>query len=84
MCNDKADIIRKVCFIAIALLDVYKRQVQGIALAGAGMGAVFVGRPSAPVVVQRIAGEEGRLIRRALGAQTADCAGPVSYTHLIR
>ena len=41
------------------------------------MGAVFVGRPSAPVVVQRIAGEEGRLIRRALGAQTADCAGLV-------
>ena len=51
--------------------------VRGIALAGAGMGAVFVGRPSAPVVVQRIAGEEGRLIRRALGAQTADCAGLV-------
>ena len=39
------------------------------------MGAVFVGRPSAPVVVQRIAGEEGRLIRRTLGTQTADCAG---------
>ena len=28
-------------------------------------------------MVQRIAGEEGRLIRRALGAQTADCAGLV-------
>ena len=41
------------------------------------MGAVFVGSPSAPVVVQRIAGEEGRLIRRALGVQTADCAGLV-------
>ena len=51
--------------------------VRGIALAGAGMGAVFVGRPIAPVVVQRIAGEEGCLIRRALGAQTADCAGLV-------
>ena len=51
--------------------------VRGIALAGAGMGAVFVGCPSAPVVIQRIAGEEGRLIRRALGAQTADCAGLV-------
>ena len=45
--------------------------------ADAGMGAVFVGCPSAPVVVQHIAGEEGRLIRRALGAQTADCAGLV-------
>ncbi len=41
------------------------------------MGAVFIGRPSAPVVIQHIAGEEGRLIRRALGAQTADCAGLV-------
>ena len=51
--------------------------VGSVALAGAGMGAIFVGHPSAPVVVQRIAGEEGRLIRRALGAQTADCAGLV-------
>ena len=51
--------------------------VRGIALAGAGVRAVFVGRPSAPVVVQRIAGEEGCLIRRTLGAQTADCAGLV-------
>ncbi len=44
---------------------------------GAGLGAIVVLRPSAPVVVQHIAGEEGRLIRRALGAQTADCAGLV-------
>ena len=41
------------------------------------MGAAFVGCPSAPVVIQHIAREEGRLIRRALGAQSADCAGLV-------
>ena len=61
-----------VCIDAILRLRACRASVNG---AGAGMGAVFVGRPSAPVVVQRIAGEEGRLIRRALGAQTADCAG---------
>ena len=38
---------------------------------------IAVLRPIAPVVVQCIAGEEGRLIRRALGTQTADCAGLV-------
>ena len=63
-----------VCIDAILRLRACGASVNG---AGAGMGAVFVGRPSAPVVVQRIAGEEGRLIRRALGAQTADCAGLV-------
>ena len=63
-----------VCIDAILRLRACRASVNG---AGAGMGAVFVGRPSAPVVVQHIAGEEGRLIRRALGAQTADCAGLV-------
>ena len=63
-----------VCINAILRLRACGASVNG---AGAGMGAVFVGRPSSPVVVQRIAGEEGRLIRRALGAQTADCAGLV-------
>ena len=63
-----------VCIDAILRLRACRASVNG---AGAGMGAVFVGRPSAPVVVQRIAGEEGRLIRRTLGAQTADCAGLV-------
>ena len=61
-----------VCIDAILRLRACRASVNG---AGAGMGAVFVGRPSAPVVVQRIAGEEGRLIRRTLGTQTADCAG---------
>ena len=52
--------------------------VRGIALTDSGVGLfIAVLRPSAPVVVQRIAGEEGRLIRRALGVQTADCAGLV-------
>ncbi|WP_215684942.1 hypothetical protein, partial [Coprococcus eutactus] len=63
-----------VCIDAILRLRACGASVNG---AGAGMGAVFVGRPSSPVVVQRIAGEEGRLIRRALGAHTADCAGLV-------
>ena len=39
------------------------------------MCAVTVGRPRAPVMVQDVSGEEGRLIRRALGVQTADGAG---------
>ena len=63
-----------VCIDAILRLRACRASVNG---AGAGMGAVFVGCPSAPVVVQHIAGEEGRLIRRALGAQTADCTGLV-------
>ena len=63
-----------VCIDAILRLRACRASVNG---AGAGMGAVFVGRPSAPVVVQCIAREEGRLIRRTLGAQTADCAGLV-------
>ena len=63
-----------VCIDAILRLRACRASVNG---AGAGMGAVFVGRPIAPVVVQCIAGEEGRLIRRALGTQTADCAGLV-------
>ena len=52
--------------------------VRGIALTDSGVGLfIAVLRPIAPVVVQCIAGEEGRLIRRALGTQTADCAGLV-------
>ena len=52
--------------------------MAGVTLTDSGVGLfIAVLRPSAPVVVQRIAGEEGRLIRRALGAQTADCAGLV-------
>ena len=50
-------------------------RMAGVTLTDSGVGLfIAVLRPSAPVVVQRIAGEEGRLIRRALGAQTADCA----------
>ena len=53
-------------------------RMAGVTLTDSGVGLfIAVLRPSAPVVVQRIAGEEGRLIRRALGAQTADCAGLV-------
>ena len=51
--------------------------MAGVTLTDSGVGLFTVLRPSAPVVIQRIAGEEGRLIRRALGAQTADCAGLV-------
>ena len=53
-------------------------RMAGVTLTDSGVGLfIAVLRPSAPVVVQRIAGEEGRLIRRALGAQTAGCAGLV-------
>ena len=52
--------------------------MAGVTLTDSGVGLfIAVLRPIAPVVVQCIAGEEGRLIRRALGTQTADCAGLV-------
>ena len=50
-------------------------RVSGISGADAGMCAVTVGRPRAPVMVQDVSGEEGRFLRRTLGAQTADGAG---------
>ena len=60
---------------AVAILGF---RMAGVTLTDSGVGLfIAVLRPSAPVVLQRIAGEEGRLIRRALGAQTADCAGLV-------
>ena len=60
---------------AVAILGF---RMAGVTLTDSGVGLfIAVLRPSAPVVVQRIAGEEGCLIRRALGAQTADCAGLV-------
>ena len=63
------------CRAAVAILGF---RMAGVTLTDSGVGLfIAVLRPSAPVVVQRIAGEEGRLIRRALGAQTADCAGLV-------
>ena len=62
----------KLC-AAVAILGF---RMAGVTLTDSGVGLfIAVLRPSAPVVVQRIAGEEGCLIRRALGAQTADCAG---------
>ena len=54
-----------VCIDAILRLRACRASVNG---AGAGMGAVFIRCPLAPIVVQRIAEEEGRFIRRALGA----------------
>ena len=60
---------------AVAILGF---RMAGVTFTDSGVGLfIAILRPSAPVVVQRIAGEEGRLIRRALGAQTADCAGLV-------
>lgn len=53
-------------------------RMAGVTLTDSGVGLfIAVLRPSAPVVIQRIAGEEGRLIRRALGVQTTGCAGLV-------
>ena len=60
---------------AVAILGF---RMAGVTLTDSGVGLfIAVLRPSAPVVAQHIAGEEGRLTRRALGAQTAGCAGLV-------
>ncbi len=73
---DRADsLVRAGRRAAVAILGF---RMAGVTLTDSGVGLfIAVLRPSAPVVVQHIAGEEGRLIRRALGAQTADCAGLV-------
>ena len=73
---DRTDsLVRAVCCAAVAIFGF---RMAGVTLTDSGVGLfIAVLRPSAPVVVQRIAGEEGRLIRRALGAQPADCAGLV-------
>ena len=63
-----------VCIDAILRLRACRASVNG---AGAGMGTVPVGCPRAIVMAERLAGFKGRLIRRALGAQTADGAGRV-------
>ena len=73
---DRTDsLVRAVCRAAVAILGF---RMAGVTLTDSGVGLfIAVLRPSAPVVAQHIAGEEGRLIRRALGAQTAGCAGLV-------
>ena len=52
-------------------------RVACISGADAGVRAVTVGRPCAPVVTEDVAGEEGRFLRRTLGTQAADGAGLV-------
>ena len=67
--------MRAVCRAAVAILGF---RMAGVTLTDSGVGLfIAVLRPSAPVVAERIAGEESRLIRRALGAQAAGCAGLV-------
>ena len=61
-------------FAAVAVL---RLGVGGVVLAGAGVGAVTVGGPIAPVVAEGIAGGEGRLVFRALGGRAAAGAGLV-------
>ena len=52
-----------------AAVAVFSFRVAGVTLTESGVGLfIAVLRPSAPIVVQRIAGDEGRFIRRALGA----------------
>ena len=63
--------------VSCAAGAVARFRVSGISGADAGMCAVTVGRPRAPVMVQDVSGEEGRFLRRTLGAQTADGAGLV-------
>ena len=60
---------------AVAILGF---RMAGVTHTDSGVGLfIAVLRPSTPVVVQHIAGEEGRLIRRALGAEAAGRAGLV-------
>ena len=73
---DRADsLVRAGRRAAVAILGF---RMACVTLTDSGVGLfIAVLRPSAPVMIQRIAGEEGCLIRRALGAQTADGAGLV-------
>ena len=53
-------------------------RMAGVTLTNSGVGLfIAVLCPLAPIVVQRIAEEEGCFIRRALGAQAAEGAGLV-------
>ena len=53
--------------------------MAGIVGADALVRALPVGRPRAPVMAERLAGFKGRLVRRPLGAGTADGAGLVIH-----
>lgn len=86
VCRNKCQIMRMrhglvvsadIAYVIIAVFMLSLVLLAVAALAFMPM-LVFVLAPIVrQVVAQRIAGEEGRLIRRALGAQTADCAGLV-------
>ena len=89
-CFSREGMRRKVTVFAAAILaDCFLRaggyaagaivrfRVACISGADAGVRAVTVGRPCAPVVTEDVAGEEGRFLRRTLGAQAADGAGLV-------
>ena len=60
-----------------AAVAVARFRVACISGADAGVRAVVVGCPFAPVVTEDVAGCEGGFIGCALGAQTADGAGLV-------
>ena len=54
--------------VSCAARAVVRFRVACISGADAGVRAVTVGRPCAPVVTEDVAGEEGRFLRRTLGA----------------
>ena len=61
-----------------AAAAVFGFRMAGVTPTDSGVGLfIAVLRPLAPIVVQRIAGDEGRLICRARGAQAAEGAGLV-------
>ena len=74
---DRTDsLVRAVCRAAVAILGF---RMAGVTLTDSGVGLfIAVLRPSVPAVVQRIAGEESRLVGGSLGAGTAD--GCLLYT----
>ena len=60
-----------------AAVAVFRFGVRGVAGADAGVRAVAVGRPRAPIVPERLAVRKGGLGFRALGAFAAAGAGLV-------
>ena len=65
--------------VPVAVGAVGRFNMVGIMGADALVRAVAVGRPRAPVMAERLAGHEGRLVGRSLGAGSADGAGFVIH-----
>ena len=69
--------------VGYAAVAVFRFGVRGVAGADAGVGAVAVGRPRAPVVPERLAVRKGGLGFRALGAFAAAGTGLVVDRRMV-